>query len=156
MIEQAIEKITAVPRGRIPDPIDSAHAADESSRTLAALLNTLFAHLREINEFIVPLSKGRLNGIALPSAQNLLGSPFKELHASLLHLTRQAGQVARGDDGQSVDFMGDFSEAFNSYSAHAEDRGAGGESFPSAPAARRSGPRGRARAGRAGCRSRPT
>lgn len=32
----------------------------------------------------------------------------------LVHLTWQASQVAKGDYEQRVDFMGDFSEAFNS------------------------------------------
>ena len=35
------------------------------------------------------------------------------LHSSLMHLTWQAGEVAKGDYSQRVDFMGDFSEAFN-------------------------------------------
>ncbi len=69
--------------------------------------------MEEIHDFIIPLSKGKLNGIKI-SSKNFLGSPFKELHSRLLHLTWQAKQVANGDFSQRVDFMGDFSEAFNS------------------------------------------
>ena len=42
------------------------------------------------------------------------------LHSRLLHLTWQAEQVAKGDYRQRVDFMGDFSEAFNAMIAALE------------------------------------
>jgi hypothetical protein len=59
------------------------------------------------------------------SRKNFFGSPFKELHSRLLHLTWQANQAAKGDFSQRVDFMGEFSEAFNhmieSLKNHEED-----------------------------------
>ncbi|MDR1875022.1 MAG: response regulator [Synergistaceae bacterium] len=58
------------------------------------------------------LSKGALSG-PLPSRQNEMAAPLKSLHASLSHLTWQTKQVAEGDYNQHVDFMGDFSNAFN-------------------------------------------
>ena len=50
----------------------------------------------------------------MPSRENYLAAPFKELHSRLRELTWQAQQIARGDYSQRVDYMGDFSEAFNS------------------------------------------
>ena len=50
---------------------------------------------------------------ALPSPDNEIAASLKSLHASLKHLTWQAQQVAKGDYNQRVDFMGDFSIAFN-------------------------------------------
>jgi diguanylate cyclase (GGDEF)-like protein len=58
------------------------------------------------------LSKGELN-VTLPSRENEMAAPLKALHSSLKHLTWQTQQVARGDYQQRVDFMGDFSKAFN-------------------------------------------
>lgn len=58
------------------------------------------------------LSKGNLN-VRLPAPDNEIAAPLKALHAALKHLTWQTQQVAKGDYQQRVDFMGDFSEAFN-------------------------------------------
>ncbi|MDR0886018.1 MAG: diguanylate cyclase [Clostridiales Family XIII bacterium] len=69
--------------------------------------------VNEIRVFASDLSKGQLNGL-FPSSENELAAPLKSLHATLRHLTWQAQQVAKGDYSQKVDFMGDFSIAFNS------------------------------------------
>jgi signal transduction histidine kinase/DNA-binding response OmpR family regulator len=58
------------------------------------------------------LARGALSG-PLPSRQNEMAAPLKSLHASLSHLTWQTKQVAMGDYTQRVDFMGEFSNAFN-------------------------------------------
>ena len=58
------------------------------------------------------LSKGDLTG-ELPPSSNEIAAPLKSLHATLKHLTWQAQQIAQGDYSQRVDFMGDFSVAFN-------------------------------------------
>ena len=58
------------------------------------------------------LAKGDL-ACSLPSRNNELASPLKSLHASLKHLTWQTQQIAKGDYLQRVDFMGEFSDAFN-------------------------------------------
>lgn len=113
MIEDAVEKLAILLQGNVPEKIDVEDTSDEQHRRLASLLNRLFTCFQEILEFIVPLSHGRLDDIEPPPARNLLASPFKELHSHLLHLTWQAKQVAKGDYSQRVDFMGDFSEAFN-------------------------------------------
>lgn len=113
MIEEAIEKLVILLQGKIPERIDTGNITDDSNQRLTVLLNQLFGFLQEIHEFIIPLSQGKLDEIKLPQPKNFLGSPFKELHSHLLHLTWQAKQVARGDYSQRVDFMGDFSEAFN-------------------------------------------
>ena len=72
-------------------------------------LNSL---LVEAKAFANELSNGNLN-CDVPSAKNEIASPLKSLHATLRHLTWQAQQVANGDYSQRVNFMGDFSEAFN-------------------------------------------
>jgi len=67
------------------------------------------------------LSKGDLD-VETPPSYNEIAAPLKSLHASLKHLTWQAQQIEKGDYLQQVDFMGDFSKAFNSMSHQLEER----------------------------------
>lgn len=67
------------------------------------------------------ISKGNLN-VKLPPPQNEIAAPLKALHASLKHLTWQTQQVAKGDYQQRVDFMGDFSAAFNTMTKQLEQQ----------------------------------
>jgi len=113
MIEEVIEKLAALLQGRIPARIDIEKFDNETEHELGKMLNQLIDFMQEIHEFIIPLSQGELHDIKIQS-KNFLASPFKELHSRLLHLTWQATQVANGDYEQRVDFMGDFSKAFNS------------------------------------------
>ncbi len=68
--------------------------------------------LRESNEFIKNLAEGNLD-VPLPSRHNFQAGELKQLHAALKHLTWQTAQVIKGDYRQRVNFMGDFSRAFN-------------------------------------------
>lgn len=113
MIVQAIKKLTLLLQGRIPTQFDSAAIDSANDRQFAESMNQLITFMEDVHQFINPLARGELSEINL-SAKNFLASPFKELHSRLCHLTWQAKQVAEGDYGQRVDFMGEFSEAFNS------------------------------------------
>jgi hypothetical protein len=113
MIKEVTEKLAFLLQGRIPAKIDIENLDNESEHKLGEMLNRLIAFIQETHEFIIPLSRGELLNI-WPPKNNFLASPFKELHSRLLHLTWQAKQVANGDYTQRVDFMGDFSEAYNS------------------------------------------
>jgi diguanylate cyclase (GGDEF)-like protein/PAS domain S-box-containing protein len=48
--------------------------------------------------------------------------PLVEMHARLRQLTRQTQEIARGDYSQRIDFMGEFSEAFNGMVVLLEER----------------------------------
>ena len=48
--------------------------------------------------------------------------PLVEMHARLRQLTRQTQEIARGDYSQRIDFMGEFSEAFNAMVVLLEER----------------------------------
>lgn len=113
MIEEAVEKLSILLQGKIPAKIDLRERNNEGETKLGEMLNQLINSMQQIHEFIIPLSQGELQDIRLP-AKNFLASPFKELHSQLLHLTWQTERVANGDYKQRVDFMGDFSKAFNS------------------------------------------
>lgn len=112
MISQAIEKLTILLQGRIPETIDLADVDGEDDRRCAELVNQLITFIDQIHHFILPLAQGELSDIKV-APNNYLASPFKELHSRLRHLTWQAKQVASGDYSQRVDFMGEFSEAYN-------------------------------------------
>ena len=68
--------------------------------------------ISETRAFSRELSEGNLN-CNLPPSDNEIAAPLKNLHASLKHLTWQTQMVAKGNYNQRVDFMGDFSKAFN-------------------------------------------
>jgi hypothetical protein len=114
MMKKAIQKLTELLEGRIPEKMETGGADDseESARELAVRINQLIDFMREMHNYILPLSRGELDAAKMQS-NNYLASPFKELHSRLVHLTWQTKQVSRGDYSQRVDFMGDFSEAFN-------------------------------------------
>ncbi len=112
MIEKITAKLAILLQGKIPEKMDTEKITDEQEQNLANMLNQLISFVQEIHDFVIPLSKGELSEIKM-LPQNFFASPFKELHSRLFHLTWQAKQVENGDFSQRVDFMGDFSEAFN-------------------------------------------
>lgn len=113
MIDDFIEKLIILLNGKIPDKISLENIPDKKEQLFADKFNKLICFMQETHNYIIPLAKGELTEINI-SHGNFFGSPFKELHSRLLHLTWQTEQIANGDFSQRVDFMGDFSEAFNS------------------------------------------
>ena len=109
--QQILEQMAA---GRIPDDIpDSIEYADT--------LRRLAQYFTAIQHFTLALSKGDIN----PSLQGVAGpvaGGLKSLQAVLRHLTWQAQQVTTGDFSQRIDFMGDFSAAFNAMVAGLAER----------------------------------
>jgi PAS domain S-box-containing protein len=75
----------------------------------------------ETRKFATALSRGELEEDS-PSRNNEIAAPLKSLQSSRQHLTWQTQQVAMGDYQQHVDFMGDFSLAFNTMVQQLEER----------------------------------
>ena len=75
----------------------------------------------ETRNFAKELAVGNLDSTP-PPPTNEIASSLKMLHSSLKHLTWQTQQVAKGDYRQRVDFMGDFSVAFNNMIQQLEER----------------------------------
>jgi len=99
MVEQVL--FQGAPAGQFELP-DADGAAD-----LIALLEKLEAVFR----FTLALGKGNL---AAPLAvKGTLPGALKALQSNLRHVTWQTRRIADGDFSQQVDFLGDFSEAFN-------------------------------------------
>ena len=80
----------------------------EANAELGRLLN----ELADLYRFALAISQGELEQPL--SARGSLAGSLKTLYAALRHLTWQTQRVAAGDFTQRVDFMGDFSDAFNS------------------------------------------
>ncbi len=104
--------------GRIPDDFISKYTDNDintGSEVLDALLFStlqLAIKYKEGTDFISALSAGKLQQLA--PRNNLLISPFKALQSNLVHLVWQTHQIAKGDFSQKVNFMGDFSDSYNS------------------------------------------
>lgn len=97
--------------GNLPVDLDEATAPPENE--LHAKLLALLHQINEANGFLIQLANGNLHCRA-PRGNVLLGSA-KDLQSSLRHLLWQLEQVAVGDYSQKVEFLGDFSTAFNLY-----------------------------------------
>jgi PAS domain-containing protein len=104
-----------------------AHAALDAGklppdfRDLGEGLQYLGNSILETRKFSNALSRGDLNEPP-PSRNNEIAAPLKSLQSSLQHLTWQTQQVAMGDYQQRVDFMGNFSIAFNTMVQQLEER----------------------------------
>jgi signal transduction histidine kinase/DNA-binding response OmpR family regulator len=110
-IDRITESVYYLLKGQVPKTIICEKDANDEIKQLSEMMNDLIGQFGEIKQSIVPLAKGNLN-VRMPK-NNFLASPFKQLHSSLNHLTWQTQQIANGDFNQQVDFMGDFSIAFN-------------------------------------------
>lgn len=95
--------------GDIRDPFQSD---DPGTSELFEKLEKLRVLLIELQAYTVALSQGDVESTP-PGRRNYLAAGIKQLQAQLRHLTWQAQCIASGDYGQHIDFMGEFSEAFN-------------------------------------------
>ncbi len=112
LLEEIGHRIASLLRGKTPATINAEAYEAGLPRDCAEVVNDLIGAMNEVWAFILPLSQGKLS-VASPRTANLLASPFKALHARLLHLAWQAQQITKGDYSQRIDFLGDFSKYFN-------------------------------------------
>lgn len=108
-LRQRIEQLTL---GESTPVIEIPEGCDEELRILIEAFNRYISLVDESRSFVAALAAGNLK--ESPPPRNQVAAPFKQLHASLQHLTWQTGQVAKGDYSQRVHFLGEFSESFNS------------------------------------------
>jgi len=80
-------------------------------QAFAEAFDSLIEELAVLRRFTVTLANGDLSYEA-PARQHLL-DPLKQLQANLRHLTWQTQQIAAGSLDQRVDYLGEFSVAFN-------------------------------------------
>ena len=94
---------------------------DEPYRKLGQGLQYLDKAVHEMKEYSDALATGHLSVIP-PPRDNFLCENLKTIHANLNHLTWQAKQVAKGDYSQTVSYLGEFSEAFNTMTHQLSER----------------------------------
>ena len=97
--------LKALAAGQVPDKVPPDCEYPEE---IAALT----AYLADLSRFLRAMADGDL--AAKLDRRGAMAGSLKGLHANLRHLTWQTQQVAAGDFTQRVDFLGEFSVAFNS------------------------------------------
>ena len=103
-----------------PQPLD-LNALDAPFQKLGRGLQYLDHAVQEMKSCSAALSTGNLSEFH-PSRDNFLCENLKNIHANLTHLTWQAKQVAKGDYSQTVSYLGEFSDAFNTMIAQLRER----------------------------------
>lgn len=101
-------------------PLD-VEGLDEPFQKLGMGLQYLDKAVQEMKQCSAALSKGNLSSFN-PARENFLCENLKNIHANLNHLTWQAKQVAKGDYSQTVSYLGEFSEAFNTMTEQLRER----------------------------------
>ncbi len=123
--EEDIDKITEafylILKGKKPTPIELPEDyPDNEIKQAVSYINKFINEYNSATDSIYALSKGDLN-LELPKGKMLILQSLKNLQASLKHLTWTTQQIAKGDFNHEVDFMGDFSAAFNSMTQQLKD-----------------------------------
>ena len=111
-VDKITELVHYLVKGEQVSQIQCASDPDDEIKQLAVKVNALVGLFFDINNAIKPLALGKLDKEL--NSRILFLAPFKQLQANLRHLTWQTQQIAKGNFSLRVDFMGDFSEAFNS------------------------------------------
>jgi signal transduction histidine kinase/CheY-like chemotaxis protein len=111
-IDKITEVIHYLLHGEQVSQIECTNDPDDEIKQLSGKVNDLVGLFLDINNAIRPLALGNLNEDL--KSKILFLAPFKQLQANLRHLTWQTQQIAKGNFNLRVDFMGDFSKAFNS------------------------------------------
>lgn len=106
-------RVDAVADGEAAPPLPAglADEQDAAALALAAAVDRLATNTRALRDYSLALAEGRLDYVPPPRV-HLLG-PLKALQANLRHLTWQTQEVANGHLEHRVDFLGEFSAAFN-------------------------------------------
>ena len=123
--EEDIDKITEafylILKGKKPQRIElPADYPDNEIKQAVSYINNFIDEYNGVTELIYTLSGGELN-FEPPRGKMLILQSLKNLQASLRHLTWTTQQIAKGDFSHEVDFMGDFSSAFNSMTRQLQD-----------------------------------
>ena len=120
-----IDKITAafhhLRTGKVPQPIPIPDdLPDNEIRQLLTYVNRFLVEFAIFTESMAQVAQGELD-IRPMAGRMAVTHSFKALQSNLKHLTWKTQQIAAGDLEQKVDFMGDFSIAFNTMTQQLKD-----------------------------------
>ena len=112
-IDRITEVFYQIMKGRKPEALVTPedHRNDEVGQ-LVEYVNKFIGQYNSTVDAYYALSEGNI-GFDAPKGNLRILASLKSLQASLKHLTWTTQQIASGDFSQRVEFMGDFSEAFN-------------------------------------------
>lgn len=113
-LDRLSEAVYSLLNGRPAAPVKLPpdHPQDEL-RQLAGYVNSLIAEYGTLSAGISSIARGNLDFTIGKGKLEAL-QQLKTLQGNLRHLTWKTQRIAGGDFEQKVDFMGDFSTAFNS------------------------------------------
>jgi class 3 adenylate cyclase len=116
--EEQIDKITEafylILNGKKASPVSLPEDYPNNEiRQAVNYINRFIEEYSKTSDLLSSLSKGELDLEAVKGKTAILQS-LKNLQANLRHLTWKTQRIAGGDFSHKVDFMGDFSVAFNS------------------------------------------
>ncbi|MBK7542130.1 MAG: GGDEF domain-containing protein [Candidatus Competibacteraceae bacterium] len=106
----AADRIKRLLGARSATPL-RAGALSPDLQAFAESFDNLLEHMEVLRRFTITLASGDLSYEAPP--RNHLLDPLKQLQSNLRHLTWQTQQIAAGSLDQHVDYLGEFSVAFN-------------------------------------------
>ena len=113
LIDKITETIYYLRTGKVPPPITIPDdLPDNEIRQLLTYLNRFLVDFALFAEAMAQIAQGELDARPLMDRMAVTHS-FKALQSNLKHLTWKTQLIAQGDLEQKVDFMGDFSTAFN-------------------------------------------
>jgi adenylate cyclase len=123
--EELIDAITAtfhhLGAGKIPAPIPIPdELPDNEIRQLITFVNRFLVEFATFTAAMEQIAQGELETRPLLGRMAVVHA-FKALQSNLKHLTWKTQQIAAGDLEQKVDFMGDFSTAFNTMTRQLKD-----------------------------------
>ncbi len=123
--EEQIDKITEafylILNGKKASPISLPEdCPDNEIRQAVDYINRFIEEYNKVTELLFSLSRGELD-FETPKRKTAIIQSLKNLQANLRHLTWKTQQIAGGDFSHKVDFMGDFSIAFNSMTQQLKD-----------------------------------
>ncbi|HZE20967.1 MAG TPA: adenylate/guanylate cyclase domain-containing protein [Desulfobaccales bacterium] len=123
--EELLDKITEIIHylrtGKVPGPIPIPDVLPENEmRQVLTYVNRFLVEFAAFTAALEQIAQGELE-IRPVLGRMTAVQALKALQSNLKHLTWKTQQVAAGDLEQEVDFMGDFSTAFNTMTRQLKD-----------------------------------
>jgi adenylate cyclase len=121
LIDSISEVFYHLRSGKIPAPIPiPAALPDNEIRQLLTYVNRFLTEFAPFARAMEQIAQGELDTRPLIGRMAVVNA-YKTLQANLRHVTWKTQQIAGGDLTQRIDFMGDFSAAFNTMTQQLKD-----------------------------------
>ena len=115
-IDECLSLVQKLLTDRSVTPLETIRMIEECPQS--ENFDTLYSEITMIRDILHQFANGDF-GVEIKMRGTIAGY-LKTLQANLRHLTWQVEQVAQGDFSQRVDFMGNFSKAFNTLTSRLE------------------------------------